>query len=78
MPDWSSQGAGPALALGGGVADGLFSWAAWPWGERAMDTYTDMSYIQALGKKPYMMPVSPWFFTNMRKFYKFAMEEYRY
>lgn len=25
MPDWSSRGAGPAMALGNGVADGLFS-----------------------------------------------------
>jgi hypothetical protein len=70
MPDWSSVGAGPAMKLGGGVADGLFSWAAWPYGARAMDTYTDWSYIQALGGKPYMMPVSPWFFTNMPGFNK--------
>lgn len=25
MPDWSSEGAGPAIQLGNGVADGLFS-----------------------------------------------------
>lgn len=34
-----------------------------------MDTYTDASYNLALGqsspRKPYMMPVSPWFFTNL-------------
>lgn len=30
IPDWSSLGAKPALQLAGGVADGLFSWAAWP------------------------------------------------
>lgn len=29
MPDWSSKGAKDALTLGGGVVDGLFSWAAW-------------------------------------------------
>ncbi|CAG8900572.1 unnamed protein product [Penicillium egyptiacum] len=32
-----------------------------------MNTYVDASYIQYLGEagKPYMMPVSPWFYTNM-------------
>ncbi|KAK7447955.1 hypothetical protein Landi51_06758 [Colletotrichum acutatum] len=65
IPDWSSEGAKPALALGNNVADGLFNWAAWPWGPRDMDTYVDASYFQYLGKKPYMMPVSPWFYTNM-------------
>ncbi|KAI3124048.1 CAZyme family GH71 [Penicillium roqueforti] len=68
IPDWSSIGAKPALQLGGGVADGLFSWAAWPWGPQDIDTYTDASYYQYLngsGTKPYMMAVSPWFFTNL-------------
>lgn len=40
MPDWSSEGAEAALALAGGkVVDGLFSWAAWPWGDQDMNTY---------------------------------------
>ncbi|KAH0420927.1 hypothetical protein CcaCcLH18_13725 [Colletotrichum camelliae] len=70
IPDWSSKGARPALELADGVADGLFNWAAWPWGANDMDTYVDASYFQYLkpeGKvaKPYMMPVSPWFFTNI-------------
>ncbi|KAI3537270.1 glycosyl hydrolase family 18 [Colletotrichum abscissum] len=65
IPDWSSLGAGPALDAGGGVADGLFNWAAWPYGERNMTTYIDAAYHGLLGSKPYMMPVSPWFFTNL-------------
>lgn len=65
VPDWSSVGAKSAMALGDGVADGLFSWAAWPNGPNDMNTYVDASYMQYLGKKPYMMPISPWFFTNM-------------
>uniref|UniRef100_L2FAV8 Alpha-glucanase n=1 Tax=Colletotrichum fructicola (strain Nara gc5) TaxID=1213859 RepID=L2FAV8_COLFN len=65
IPDWSSRGAETALALGDGVADGLFNWAAWPWGPRDIDTYNDASYIGPLVNKPYMMPVSPWFYTNM-------------
>ncbi|KAF6805710.1 mutanase [Colletotrichum musicola] len=65
VPDWSSLGAGPAVRAAGGVADGLFSWAGWPWGAQDMDTYVDASYIEALNGKPYMMPVSPWFYTNL-------------
>ncbi|KAL2292152.1 hypothetical protein FJTKL_10796 [Diaporthe vaccinii] len=71
IPDWSSEGAKPALGLAGGVADGLFNWAAWPWGSRDMETYVDASYFEYLDrKKPYMMPVSPWFYTNMPGFNK--------
>lgn len=70
VPDWSSRGAKAAMELAGGVADGLFSWAAWPWGPRDMDTYVDASYLQFLNGKPYMMPVSPWFYTNMPGFDK--------
>ncbi|OIW34215.1 hypothetical protein CONLIGDRAFT_568540 [Coniochaeta ligniaria NRRL 30616] len=65
VPDWSSLGAKAALEASPGVPDGLFSWAAWPWGNRDMDTYTDASYLQYLNGLPYMMPVSPWFYTNL-------------
>lgn len=65
MPDWSSVGAKPAVELANGVADGLFSWSAWPWGNHTMDTYTDASYIQYLDGKPYMIAISPWFYTNL-------------
>ncbi|PWY88966.1 hypothetical protein BO70DRAFT_393486 [Aspergillus heteromorphus CBS 117.55] len=64
-PDWSSLGAMEAMEQADGVADALFSWAAWPYGPNDMNTYTDASYIDYLDGKPYMMPVSPWFFTNM-------------
>jgi hypothetical protein len=71
VPDWSSKGAKIAVGLGNGVADGLFNWAAWPdqanWPK---ETYTDASYAVALNGKPYMMPVSPWFYTNMPGFDK--------
>ncbi|KAJ6029918.1 carbohydrate-binding module family 24 protein [Penicillium canescens] len=65
VPDWSSLGAKVAMEQADGIADGLFNWAAWPYGPSDMDTYTDASYQQFLDGKPYMMPVSPWFFTNM-------------
>lgn len=68
IPDWSSLGAKVALEQADGVADGLFNWAAWPWGDLDMNTYTDASYWMYLGQaggKPYMMPASPWFYTNL-------------
>lgn len=71
IPDWSSAGANDAMQLNRLAISGLFSWAAWPWGGSDMNTYVDASYLQYLdfwsGLFPaqYMMPVSPWFFTNM-------------
>ncbi|APA07876.1 hypothetical protein sscle_03g026460 [Sclerotinia sclerotiorum 1980 UF-70] len=61
VPDWSSIGAGPELAKG--VADGLFT--AWRWGDWRMNTYSDAAYNTSPAGLPYMMPVSPWFYTNL-------------
>lgn len=68
IPDWSSLGASAAEATG--VTDGLFSWAAWPTGAADMTLDSDNSYVAALNGKPYMMPVSPWFYTNLPGFSK--------
>ncbi|OLN86706.1 Glucan endo-1,3-alpha-glucosidase agn1 [Colletotrichum chlorophyti] len=65
IPDWSSLSPEKALALGDGVADGLFSWNAWPAGDNNMSIDGDNAYKAALKDKPYMMPVSPWFYTNL-------------
>lgn len=69
VPDFSSLGAMPAIQQSGGSIDGLFNWAAWPVGPTDSNTYVDASYLQYLrdlaGGKPYMMPVSPWFYTNL-------------
>lgn len=65
MPDCSSLGARDALARPN--ADGLFSWAAWTNGPKDAHTYDDASYftfLKGAGNKPYMAPVSPWFFTK--------------
>lgn len=35
-----------------------------------MDTFTDASYIDTLNGQPYMMGVSPWFYTNLPGFRK--------
>ncbi|CAD6441946.1 87ebe840-189a-4cb8-90ff-f578280db540 [Sclerotinia trifoliorum] len=53
-----------------GVPDGLFSWGAWPDGPNDMFTTTDYSYVEYLGGKPYMMPASPWFYTNLPGYHK--------
>ncbi|OHF02331.1 glycosyl hydrolase family 71 [Colletotrichum orchidophilum] len=65
IPDWSSVSPEEALSLGGGVADGLFSWNAWPAGDQDMTDKSDAAFAWALKGKPYMMPVSPWFYTNL-------------
>lgn len=71
IPDWSSAGAQGALSSFPGVVQGLFNWAAWPWGNFDMNTYVEASYLEYLNdysfssQLQYMMPVSPWFFTNM-------------
>jgi hypothetical protein len=67
IPDWSSLGAKVALEIGYGIVDGLFSWAAWPSGPQDMNMQVDVSYLTLLESKglAYMMPVSPWFYTNL-------------
>jgi len=68
IPDWSSIG--PSAAEATGVVDGLFSWNAWPVGAMDITTAIDEQYITALNGQPYMMPVSPWFFTNLPGYQK--------
>ncbi|KAK8069465.1 carbohydrate-binding module family 24 protein [Apiospora phragmitis] len=68
MPDYSSLGAQGAAAAPG--VDGLFSWDAWPVGASDKSSQVDKDYVSQLGGKPYMMPVSPWFFTNLPNYNK--------
>ncbi|KAK3985676.1 glycoside hydrolase [Cladorrhinum sp. PSN332] len=65
IPDWSSRAPADAVALAGGVADGLFSFDSWPTGNENATTALDQPFVDALGEKLYMMPVSPWFYTNL-------------
>ncbi|KAK2596777.1 hypothetical protein QQS21_006172 [Conoideocrella luteorostrata] len=62
--------------------DGAFSWYAWPTNggnsiiKGPMTTVWDDKFIQNLGGKPYMAPVSPWFFTHFNnKNWVFITEE---
>jgi len=69
VPDWSSVSAAHAVRLAGGVVDGLFSFKAWPSGRENMTTDMDDAFRAALGaRRVYMMPVSPWFYTNLPGF----------
>jgi hypothetical protein len=63
IPDYSSQS--PSGAAAEPNVDGLWSWNAWPTGPNDLDNSTDIQYLKALAGKPYMMPVSPWFYTNL-------------
>ena len=70
VPDWASKPPAEAVTLGGGVVDGLFSFNAWPNGDANMTVDGDKAAQAALAAKKgvYMMPVSPWFFTNLPGF----------
>jgi hypothetical protein len=68
IPEWGNLG--PQASVNTGLVDGLFSWDAWPNGATDMNTNGDMNYRNALQGKPYMMGVSPWFYTNLKKWKK--------
>lgn len=72
VPDWTSLGPSAALSAGGpGVVDGLASWDAWPLADappgNGSGIVADAGFTTALAQTGgvYMMPVSPWFYTNL-------------
>lgn len=67
IPDWSSLG---TAHFPTDVVDGAFSWDAWPHGPVQKDNTSDLAWDQTLGAKPYMMGVSPWFYTNLPQYGK--------
>ncbi|KAL4883840.1 glycoside hydrolase [Aspergillus karnatakaensis] len=68
IPDWTSVGPRKAAAVP--AIDGLMSWDAWPAGSNRINTTEDEEYMSILDGRPYIMPVSPWFYTNLRQFDK--------
>ncbi|KAI1388140.1 glycoside hydrolase family 71 protein [Hypoxylon trugodes] len=70
VPDWSSlgaQGVGAKLSQ----IDGAFNWGAWPnANEYTITTGNDQAYKSSLQGKPYMMGVSPYFYTNLPQWNK--------
>ncbi|KAL2810205.1 glycosyl hydrolase family 71-domain-containing protein [Aspergillus granulosus] len=69
MPAWTSL-APSGLHTVYDTVDGAFSWDAWPVGAQDKDTSSDRAWIDALRGKPYMMAVSPWFYTNLPQWNK--------
>ncbi|KAL4870208.1 hypothetical protein BDV12DRAFT_63267 [Aspergillus spectabilis] len=69
IPSWTSL-APSGLHTVHDVIDGIFSWDAWPVGAQEKDTSSDEAWIDALSDKPYMMAVSPWFYTNLPQWNK--------
>ncbi len=71
VPDWSSIGPAESVSRAGDALDGLFSFDAWPEGATNITIDADTSFQEALGPdRVYMMPISPWFFTNLPGFQK--------
>jgi aminopeptidase I len=69
IPSWTSMGpAGIRNVLND--IDGAFSWDAWPVGAEDMKVSSDLAWMEALSGKPYMMPVAPWFYTNLPQWNK--------
>lgn len=46
------------------------SWDAWPQGATDKTDASDMAWSAAVQPKAYMMPVSPWFYTNLPEYNK--------
>lgn len=67
IPDWTMAGPG---GVDRPFVDGAFSWDAWPHGPVAKDTDSDVAWQTALKEKPYMMGISPWFYTNLPQYGK--------
>jgi len=71
VPDWSSKGPqGIKPFADQGVIDGIFSWEAWKTSNTHNVNDVDRQYREAVGNKAYMMPVSPWFYTNLPEYGK--------
>lgn len=69
MPDWTSLGP-ESFANVRDKVDGFFSWDAWPVGAENKSLQSDEAWVNVTDGKPYMMPVSPWFYTNLPQWNK--------
>lgn len=64
MPSWTSMGP-YGIEQVRDTIDGAFSWDAWSAGTQAKTEDSDRKWMKSLADKPYMMALSPWFYTNM-------------
>ncbi|KAK2748985.1 hypothetical protein FQN57_007268 [Myotisia sp. PD_48] len=69
VPDWTSLGPEGFKQVLDKV-DGAFSWDAWPVGAQSKSSESDRKWMEAVGDKIYMMPISPWFYTNLPQWKK--------
>ncbi|KAI9894829.1 MAG: hypothetical protein M1814_000049 [Vezdaea aestivalis] len=69
LPDWTSLGP-DQFSTRNSQVDGAFNWNAWPLGATNKNTDEDKAWQRAIGSKPYMMGVSPWFYTNLPQYNK--------
>ncbi|KAH8164994.1 hypothetical protein CIB48_g3269 [Xylaria polymorpha] len=70
IPDWASLGA-QGVGAQSSLIDGAFNWGAWPEpNQLTMSTGNDVAYKSVLNGKPYMMGVSPYFYTNLPAYNK--------
>lgn len=52
------------------LIDRTVSWDGWPVGATDKTEDADHAWVSAVGNKAYMMPVSPWFYTNLPEYNK--------
>ncbi|RYC58264.1 hypothetical protein CHU98_g7938 [Xylaria longipes] len=70
IPDWASLGA-QGVGDKSSLIDGAFNWGAWPDpNQSTMSTGNDVAYKSVLNGKPYMMGVSPYFYTDLPMYNK--------
>ncbi|KAE8134861.1 glycosyl hydrolase family 71-domain-containing protein [Aspergillus pseudotamarii] len=69
IPCWTSKGPTGIRGVLNDI-DGASSWDAWPVGAEDMKVANDLEWMKALSGKPYMMPVAPWFYTNLPRWRK--------
>ncbi|KAI1742932.1 glycoside hydrolase family 71 protein [Xylaria scruposa] len=70
IPDWASLGA-QGVGAKSSLIDGAFNWGAWPEANQyTMSTGNDVAYKSVLNGKPYMMGVSPYFYTDLPQYNK--------
>ncbi|KAL0633373.1 hypothetical protein Q9L58_007747 [Maublancomyces gigas] len=71
VPSWTSMGP-QTFQSNLNAVDGTFPWDAWPHGRspthKTVDS--DRAWISSVPGKSFMMPVSPWFYTNLPQFGK--------
>jgi len=70
VPSFSYCGDASAVSSALSYIDGAFNWVAWPNGPGPMTKDGDNNYVNALDGKAYMMPVSPWMYTNLQEYSK--------